>query len=484
MAGLTRAPTPSGAVTELFDRLHELHLHAGQPAVREVATGIGRGVISHTTVHSAFRGPKVPRWAHLELIVEYLDGSPTEFRHLWKAARRSEECGSHLPQSGTLGKALEGQTVGDIPGADSIGVVVEPVSDVRTEPLAAESSRSEQPQDLVREISQLRRAASDLLAAVGRWALRAAQPLDSASCLQPFAVIAGHVGRVTAIAFASDGSQLATTGADATVRLWEPRTGQATTVSILGHTGPVYGLSFSPDGRLLATAGSDGTIRLWNVDNGVPAGCPLTRHARSMRDVTFSPDGRLLATASSDGTIRLWNVATHSPVGDALVGHARAVYTLAFSPDGRLLASAGADATARLWDPATGHSVGKPLTEHEGTVYGVAFSPVRDLLATGSYDGTVRLWDVPDFSPVGEPLAGHTRSVRDVAFSPDGRLLATAGGDNVARLWSSSLLDLQRAELVQLRQALTTLAGQGAQAANQYPSPLSPAMARRHRCGV
>jgi hypothetical protein len=34
-----REPTPSGAITDLFDRLHELHLDAGEPGVRQIATG-------------------------------------------------------------------------------------------------------------------------------------------------------------------------------------------------------------------------------------------------------------------------------------------------------------------------------------------------------------------------------------------------------------------------------------------------------------
>jgi trehalose 6-phosphate synthase len=87
---LKREPTPPGAITDLFDRLHELHLDAGEPGVRQIATGIGRGVVSYTTVHNAFRGPKVPKWGHLELIVDQLGGDVETFRSLWRAARQAE----------------------------------------------------------------------------------------------------------------------------------------------------------------------------------------------------------------------------------------------------------------------------------------------------------------------------------------------------------------------------------------------------------
>ncbi|WIV55654.1 alpha,alpha-trehalose-phosphate synthase (UDP-forming) [Amycolatopsis nalaikhensis] len=87
---LKREPTPAGAITELFDRLHDLHLDAGEPGVRQIATGIGRGVLSYTTVHNVFRGPKVPKWGHLELIVDQLGGNPEAFHVLWRAARLAE----------------------------------------------------------------------------------------------------------------------------------------------------------------------------------------------------------------------------------------------------------------------------------------------------------------------------------------------------------------------------------------------------------
>lgn len=87
---LKREPTPAGSITDLFDRLHELHLDAGEPGVRQIATGIGRGVLSYTTVHNVFRGPRVPKWGHLELIVDQLSGDVEEFRTLWRTARLAE----------------------------------------------------------------------------------------------------------------------------------------------------------------------------------------------------------------------------------------------------------------------------------------------------------------------------------------------------------------------------------------------------------
>ena len=91
MGAIKREPTPPGPVTELFNRLHEVHLRAGQPSMREIVTKIGRGVISPSTVHNIFRGPRVPKWGFLELVIEELHGDNAEFLALWQAARRSED---------------------------------------------------------------------------------------------------------------------------------------------------------------------------------------------------------------------------------------------------------------------------------------------------------------------------------------------------------------------------------------------------------
>ncbi|MCZ4603526.1 toll/interleukin-1 receptor domain-containing protein [Streptomyces sp. Lzd4kr] len=90
-ARIRRADVPAGPVKELFDRLHRLHRWAGEPSMRSVANGIGQGVISYGTVYSAFRGPRVPRWNYLELIVEALDGDVDVFHDLWVLARDAED---------------------------------------------------------------------------------------------------------------------------------------------------------------------------------------------------------------------------------------------------------------------------------------------------------------------------------------------------------------------------------------------------------
>ncbi|MFJ8446731.1 hypothetical protein [[Kitasatospora] papulosa] len=73
-------------VNLLVTKLGDLHLEAGEPSMRAVASRTG-GVVSHSTVHQALSGKRIPRWGSLELIIEALGGEPKEFQSLWRGVR-------------------------------------------------------------------------------------------------------------------------------------------------------------------------------------------------------------------------------------------------------------------------------------------------------------------------------------------------------------------------------------------------------------
>jgi len=61
-----------------------------------------------------------------------------------------------------------------------------------------------------------------------------------------------------------------TASADGTARLWNAGSGEAIAV-LVGHAGPVTSVAFSPDGSLVATASQDKTARLWKAESVVSA---------------------------------------------------------------------------------------------------------------------------------------------------------------------------------------------------------------------
>ena len=90
-------------------------------------------------------------------------------------------------------------------------------------------------------------------------------------------------------------------------------TGQAIR-TLREHKGLVACVRFNPNGSLLASSGNDGTVRLWNVQTGMLDRC-LPGHMASLDCLDFSPDGLRLATLSHNRTTRFWDMQTGKELG-------------------------------------------------------------------------------------------------------------------------------------------------------------------------
>lgn len=88
-------------------------------------------------------------------------------------------------------------------------------------------------------------------------------------------------------------------------------------LSLTGHEGNVTGVSINGEGTRLATSGFDGTVRLWKLDIGeevreMSSGeeiSLLTDQPVPLGGIDFSPDGRSVVTAGDDGMVRVFTVA-------------------------------------------------------------------------------------------------------------------------------------------------------------------------------
>jgi len=233
---------------------------------------------------------------------------------------------------------------------------------------------------------------------------------------------------------------LASAGADATVRIWDPVTGEQR-ARLEGHHGGVRGVcAFTLDGLvLLASAGADTTVRIWDPVTGEQRAW-LEGHHGGVRGVcAFRLGGLvLLASASDDHTVRIWDPVTGEQRA-WLEGHHGGVRGVcAFRLGGLvLLASASDDHTVRIWDPVTGEQRAR-LEGHHGWVRAVCAFTLDGLvlLASAGADATVRIWD-PATGEQRARLEGHHGWVKGVcAFTLDGLvLLASASEDRTVRIW-------------------------------------------------
>jgi WD40 repeat protein/serine/threonine protein kinase len=282
-------------------------------------------------------------------------------------------------------------------------------------------------------------------------------------CAGGILTLRGHDGPVLGAAFAPDGEQLASCGADGTLRIWEVASGKITT-TIPAHKGLANAVAWSPDGTMLATVGDDAHVRIWDAEintlRAVFAGAsdealfqnrPRERYIAIPRrqsgtegdgaeigakllSVAFSPDSQQVAAAGEEGVIRVWDVAT-GEVTSTFRGHTDTIYSLAFSPNGYEIASGSADLTARIWDL-------RAPTDHVAVLYpdprtpvtSVVFSPDGRTLATA--DSQISLWDLAARTPIAR-MNAHRNHIHSVAFSLDGEVVASASSDTTVRTWDA-----------------------------------------------
>ena len=242
--------------------------------------------------------------------------------------------------------------------------------------------------------------------------------------------------------FSPDGQRVAYAGGyyrgiatsrDASVRVWDPASGEVRRLD--GHTQSVSRIAWSPRGDLLASVGWDGRVKLWDPAATNALATLSTGDGRGvLMGVAFSPDGRRLVVAGTEyqtmsGRLEVFDVASRRRLHE-LVGHATGIGGVSFAPNGRLIASAGD--TFKVWaaePPPTYLS----LEGHDQTVWTVAFSTDGNYVATGGLDQTVKLWNATNGELV-KTIAVNFPAV-SLAFSPEGNQLVTVGPEHTACIW-------------------------------------------------
>eukprot|EP00735_Rhodelphis_limneticus_P010099 TRINITY_DN2918_c0_g1::TRINITY_DN2918_c0_g1_i3::g.4348::m.4348 TRINITY_DN2918_c0_g1::TRINITY_DN2918_c0_g1_i3::g.4348 ORF type:complete len:2265 (+),score=833.61,sp/Q149M9/NWD1_HUMAN/29.79/4e-82,MBT/PF02820.13/1.8e-14,MBT/PF02820.13/30,MBT/PF02820.13/0.24,MBT/PF02820.13/5.3e-16,MBT/PF02820.13/1e-12,WD40/PF00400.27/5.9e-12,WD40/PF00400.27/18,WD40/PF00400.27/8.4,WD40/PF00400.27/5.5e-06,WD40/PF00400.27/4.3e-11,AAA_16/PF13191.1/4.8e-11,NACHT/PF05729.7/7.4e-10,EF-hand_6/PF13405.1/0.0003,EF-hand_5/PF13 len=117
--------------------------------------------------------------------------------------------------------------------------------------------------------------------------------------LEHRALFEGAIGLTKALAFAPDGTLVASGSLDGSCRLWDA-TVESTEPSdpciaqFLGHSAPITDIQFDPYGKMFASSSEDGTVRVWDRNPDVP---PAAKE-------TFQPGQRLEATDRKNPTLR------------------------------------------------------------------------------------------------------------------------------------------------------------------------------------
>jgi WD40 repeat protein len=241
---------------------------------------------------------------------------------------------------------------------------------------------------------------------------------------------------VTALAFASNPTIVATGHDDGRISLWDISR-QVLLRSWTPHKRSVSSLTFSPDGQALASADEGKSILLSRTQDGQPIR-ELTGHTDRIPQLVWHSAGKLLISAGWDAA-RVWNVDT-GELELLLNAHYDQVVALAASADGRFLASADSTGKVCLWqcpEMRLFHMLNTGSSDAEGEVRCLAFSGDGRLLAFGGIGQRIHVWDVERTRPLSAVSAPPQRPT-SVALSSDGSRLVTNGGGRSCRVWDAA----------------------------------------------
>lgn len=242
--------------------------------------------------------------------------------------------------------------------------------------------------------------------------------------------LAGHEHAVTGVTFFAGGTRVATASRDATLRVWDPRSGASMGV-MRGHTEWVRRVASVAITAPIAASAP--TVPQSSTSSSSSSSLSASSSSSALAAGSgYSPASSmvLLASCSSDKTVRVWD-------GDALrelatlVGHTSAVECVA------LCHPSGSAALRRALVAASTATAGATASTDSAAASGTEDASGDDaplFVVSGDRDASVIVWDLRSRSSL-VVLTGHTSWIRGVAFHPCGHLVLSVSEDQSLRVW-------------------------------------------------
>ncbi|MEU6486900.1 WD40 repeat domain-containing protein [Streptomyces sp. NPDC046887] len=238
----------------------------------------------------------------------------------------------------------------------------------------------------------------------------------------------------------------------------------------------ITGVAYSAAGTDLATAGADGSVRQWSLSPSRERWS--WRGAAPLRALTHASAAPVLAAGSDRGEVLVWDDADRDGAGEprVLPGHRGRVTAVALTPDGGALLSAGRDGTVRLRERASGRQLWftrltdprRPGSTAAVAATALALDTSGRRLAVGGADGAVRVWTLGSGGTApgsGAPalLYGPQRAITALAWQGTDGELAVADLGGMLAAW-----DAGARRLTQILSTGSTVAGWRAYTALAY----------------
>lgn len=219
-----------------------------------------------------------------------------------------------------------------------------------------------------------------------------------------------------------------------------------TNFPLVGHIGAVRSMAFSADGTMLASSGSDQTIRIWSITQARElVRLPSESHRNADR-IALSDNGRYLAIYYRQTTstpllpsIVVWdcNVSPPRSMHTAAWPEARHIVEMGFVKDDRLIVLLQNEANASLleWTPAS--CVWLESHKVEGQYQALALVPEQGKVTTARSETGGAIVESHAGAAQARELFRTPFPVHRMVWSGSGEVLAVVSKDGQLLLWSA-----------------------------------------------
>lgn len=212
------------------------------------------------------------------------------------------------------------------------------------------------------------------------------------------AVLRGHAGRVSSIAFTKDGNRLFSGGTGGDLCVWEVPTFKLIHKISYGDEEKkkedmIVAIDILADGSVVAIGFMDGTVRL--LSGSLTSELAVFRaHESCLLCVTSCPHSQTLVTTSRDRTAKVWNLKDGTPECKLVLrGHRDCVVTAHFcNYNKQVLLTGSKDETIKAWDIETGEFL-FTLNAHRNTLFQIDHHPTDPLFVSCGGDGLLCVWE-------------------------------------------------------------------------------------------
>lgn len=157
-------------------------------------------------------------------------------------------------------------------------------------------------------------------------------------------------------------------------------------------------LAFSTDGKELAVGGDDAQVHFYAIGDRVLQ--PLTRtlqHRGAITALAYNPAKPMLAVGDANRQILVYSTEDWSVVIPHWVFHTARVESIAWSPSGEYAASGSLDTNVEIWSTKETMRHICVKNAHTDSVTSVAWEADTALFSAGK-DGCIKRWTVKHFA--------------------------------------------------------------------------------------